>query len=35
MRAMSSGVLTTKNSAKVMRLTPMRIGMAYRARRTM
>jgi hypothetical protein len=35
MRAMSSGVLTMKNSAKVSRFTPIRIGIAYNARRTM
>jgi len=33
MRAMSSGVLTTKNSAKVMTFTPIRIGRAYSRRR--
>jgi hypothetical protein len=34
MRAMSSGVFTTKNSAKVSRFTPIRIGRAYRVRRS-
>jgi len=35
MRAMSSGVLTMKNSRKVKRFTPTRIGMAYSTRRRM
>jgi hypothetical protein len=35
MRAMSSGVLTTKNRAKVSRFTPIRIGIAYSRRRMM